>query len=307
MFASSFSRCLAVSLPLFGIVACSGSTPVSPAPPSSVEPLAITGISPLAGPAVGGTPLTISGTGFMTGATVTMDGKPALVRSVGSRSISALTPSAPGEGAVDVVVLNPDGRSARLPGGFTYVVFAQPMISAVSASPGSTRGGAAFTISGTGFQASARVAFGGASVSASLFRGELIGTTPAHAAGTVDVTVTNPDGHAHTLAAAYTYVDPSALDFNGTWEGYGSEGETFLTFTVRDNSLIEIKCGSSAGAPPTRTFLPTPPVPITDGAFSFSAGADTVTGRILTQTSSQGTVSVGACFAGHVLWLASKR
>lgn len=306
MFASSFSRWLAASLPLFTTIACSSSTPVSPAPPPS-EPLAITGISPLAGSAVGGTALTIAGTGFMNGATVTLNGTPALVRSVGSRSISALTPAAPGEGAVDVVVVNPDGQSVRLPGAFTYVVVAPPRITAVAASPGSTRGGATFTIRGTGFQATAEVTFGGATVAAWLVRGELTGTTPAHAAGTVDVTVTNPDGQANTVPAAYTYVEPSALDFNGTWEGYGTEGEMFLRFIVRDNVLTEIGCGSSAGAPPIRTFSPSARVPISDGAFSFFTGGDAVTGRILTETSSQGTVSIGACFGGQAHWVASKR
>ena len=40
---------------------------------------------------------------------------------------------------------------------------------------------------------------------------ELSVTTPAHAEGTVDVTVTNPDQQSDTLASAYTYIDYSAI------------------------------------------------------------------------------------------------
>jgi hypothetical protein len=59
----------------------------------------------------------------MTGASVTFGGVPAtsvaVLDSNGIR-IRAVTPSH-GAGTVDVVVTNPDGRSATLPGGFAFV------------------------------------------------------------------------------------------------------------------------------------------------------------------------------------------
>ena len=63
--------------------------------------------------------VTITGAGFMTGATVTFDGAPANVSNISSTSIAATTP-AHTKGVVDVVVKNSNGQSATLPQSFTY-------------------------------------------------------------------------------------------------------------------------------------------------------------------------------------------
>lgn len=83
---------------------------------SNVKP---TSINPSTGPAIGGTPVTITGSGFQAGATVTFGGNPATVTSVTPSQILATTPPhAPGP--VDVVIINPDLEQGRLLGGFTY-------------------------------------------------------------------------------------------------------------------------------------------------------------------------------------------
>ena len=92
-----------------------GPTPV-PAPTSS-EPLAITSISPTNGFA--GQQVIVNGTGFVAGATVSFGGVPASNVFVRSTSISGTIPPHPGD-LVDVVVTNPDGRSATRASGFTY-------------------------------------------------------------------------------------------------------------------------------------------------------------------------------------------
>jgi hypothetical protein len=77
-------------------------------------------ISPTSGTTSGGTSITISGTGFSTGATVTLGGTAATnVTVVSSVSITATTP-AHTAGAVDVVVTNSNGQSETLSNGFTY-------------------------------------------------------------------------------------------------------------------------------------------------------------------------------------------
>jgi IPT/TIG domain len=77
-------------------------------------------ISPTSGPTSGGTSVTISGTGFSTGATVTLGGTAATnVTVVSSVSITATTP-AHTAGTVDVVVTNSDGQNDTLSNGFTY-------------------------------------------------------------------------------------------------------------------------------------------------------------------------------------------
>ena len=264
-------------------------------------------LSPVTGSTAGGTQLTIAGTGFAAGATVTLNGNPAQVRTIAAGSIFAVTPAASLGGAVDLVVTNPNGESARLPAAFTYLVLDRPAVATVSASPGSTAGGADFKISGTGFQNGARVSFGAVAIAGTLFEGALYGMTPPHAAGTIDVTVTNPDGRSDTLIGGYTYVDPGSLDFNGDWDAYGTEGETFLSFTIRNNQLTAFWCGRSPNDPPTLTIVVSPPVPVVNGAFRFSGSQGLVDGRILTQTSARGTLSIASCFPGQVPWTATKR
>ncbi len=84
---------------------------------SSAKP---TSISPNTGPSVGGTPVTITGTGFQVGAVVRLGGLPATISSLTPTSISAVTgPHV--DGLVDVEVENPDGDIGRVIKGFTYV------------------------------------------------------------------------------------------------------------------------------------------------------------------------------------------
>ena len=84
---------------------------------SSAKPVSI---SPTSGPSLGGTPVAISGSGFQTGAVVRIGGIPAVVTSVASNLINAITgPHV--NGLVDVEVENPDGDVGRIRNGFTYV------------------------------------------------------------------------------------------------------------------------------------------------------------------------------------------
>ena len=67
-------------------------------------------VTPSSGPVVGGTSVTISGSGFAAGATVTLGGTSAPATVVGSTTINAVAP-AHASGAVTVVVTNPGGQS----------------------------------------------------------------------------------------------------------------------------------------------------------------------------------------------------
>jgi hypothetical protein len=80
----------------------------------------VTSVAPPSGTTAGGTPVTITGTGFLAGATVTLGGAAATGVSVGSStSITATTP-AHTAGAVSVVVKNTDNQTGTLSGGYTY-------------------------------------------------------------------------------------------------------------------------------------------------------------------------------------------
>ena len=87
---------------------------------SSAPPPTVTGISPASGTAAGGTAVTITGTGFLAGATVSLGGTPATgVTVVSGTTITATTP-AHAAGAVDVVVSNAEQHAGTLPNGYTY-------------------------------------------------------------------------------------------------------------------------------------------------------------------------------------------
>ena len=113
---------------------------------------------------------------------------------VDATTITATTAARPA-GVVDVVVRNSDSQTGTLSSGFTYEALAPPVITSIAPGDGSTTGGTAVTITGTGFVAGATVAFGGiAATGVSVADATSItATTPAHAAGAVDVVVTNVD------------------------------------------------------------------------------------------------------------------
>ena len=98
---------------------------------------------------------------------------------------------------------NPDSQSDTLAGGYTYVAPAPPpTVSSVSPNSGPTAGGTAVTINGTDFVSGATVKFGATAATGVTFVSSttITATTPAHAAGDVDVEVENPDSQVGTLS-----------------------------------------------------------------------------------------------------------
>jgi hypothetical protein len=80
----------------------------------------LTGVSPSSGPASGGTSVALTGTNFVSGATVSFGGAAAnTVVVVNATKITATTPPHK-QGGVNVVVMNPDGQSGTLSSGFLY-------------------------------------------------------------------------------------------------------------------------------------------------------------------------------------------
>ena len=95
----------------------------------------VTAISPASGPTSGGTPVTITGTGFLTGSMVKLGGTAATgVTVVSSTSITATTAAHP-SGVVDVVVTNSDTQSGTLPQSFTYTAISNPTPTVTAISP----------------------------------------------------------------------------------------------------------------------------------------------------------------------------
>ena len=178
-----------------------------------LPPPTLTSISPNSGSQLGSTAVTLSGTNFVSGATVTIGGAAATSVNVpNSSTIAANTPANPA-GSANVTVTNPDGDSATLSGGFTYVSYPPPSLSSISPTAGSTNGGTSVTLSGSNFLSGATVKFGSAAATNVVVVNNTTITviTPANSSGAVNVTVTNPDGQSSALNSAYTYNLPPSL------------------------------------------------------------------------------------------------
>jgi hypothetical protein len=245
----------------------------------------ITNVSPASGSLAGGTSLTITGTNFVNGATVAFVELPsnnvfgtpsskaaASVVFNASTQLTVTTPSASSAGAVDVVVMNPDRQTATRASGFTYAAApAAPTVTSVSANSGSTAGGMNVTITGTGFVATPSVTFGGTAATAEAFVSSttMTATVPAHAAGLVNVVVTNPDAQSGTLTDGYAFLPPPSAS---------------RYYAVTPCRLFDTRntTGPAAASPilsanETRTFDVSGRCGVPDTAFALAVNA-TVTG-----------------------------
>ena len=90
---------------------------VPPPPPPAPT---ITGISPTFGTNAGGTQVTVTGTNFVSGATLDIGGSAATNVTVTATSLTATTGPRQTPGPVNVQVRNPDGQTATRDNGFTY-------------------------------------------------------------------------------------------------------------------------------------------------------------------------------------------
>ncbi len=194
-------------------------TPPAPPPPRA------TGISPSAGPAAGGTRVTIAGSNFRSAATsVVIGGIPAsAVTVVNASMITAIAGALPTteDLTVDVVVTN-DGVATTLANAFTWVAPKQPEVESISPATGPAIGGTTVTITGRNFNpASLSVTFGGA-------------TAPIITATPTTITVNSPPT---TIPSDST---SRAVEVVVTGAGLNTTAPvpfTYTTFTLTDITL----------------------------------------------------------------------
>ncbi|GAA3607738.1 hypothetical protein GCM10022223_24640 [Kineosporia mesophila] len=176
----------------------------------------ITGVSPISGPAGGGTVVTITGTGF-TGATgVRFGGTAGTAFSVnGAGTQITVTTASHAAGLVDVVVVGTGNVEGTGTGLFTYLpASVSPTVTALVPSMGAVDGGTQVTIYGTGFLTTTGVSFGGTTATnvTVINSTTLLATSPAHAVGPVNVIVTTPVGSSTAASASeFTYVAANSV------------------------------------------------------------------------------------------------
>jgi hypothetical protein len=286
-----------------------------------VTPPAVTSVAPSSGPTVGGTTVTITGSGFDDATAVRFGGVLASgVVVVSDTQITATSPS--GTGTTDVEVTTPTGTSPTSSlDHFAYVTAA--VVAGVSPSSGTTSGGTFVTITGTGFTGATAVAFGstaatGFTVVSSI---QITATSPA-GTGTVDVTVTTPGGiSASSLLDRFTYGALPAVDSvtpgSGPLAGNtsviiaganltGATAVTFgttvaTTFTVNSNTQITATSPAGTGTVDVTVTTPGGTSPVNSGdQFVYApppavAGLGTGSGPVVGGTS---TIITGVNLCG---------
>lgn len=170
----------------------------------------ISRLLPAGGPVAGGTQVTVVGANFAfaNSPTVTVDGVVVPgAASLDESSVSLTMPVGLRPGPVQVVVTNADGQSAAASYQYTSAgIIAEPTVTSLSHLVGSTRGGTYVTVFGSFFDRSSTVSFDGVPGRVVSWNPEFVGVfAPRHAAGPVDVTVTNQTGQV-TVPGAFTYV-----------------------------------------------------------------------------------------------------
>jgi hypothetical protein len=232
----------------------------------TIAPPAITSLSPSSGLTLGGTSVTITGTGFDSPDTaVTFDGTKALSCTVDSGTqITAVSPYH-SAGTVRVTVTTTWGGSSAdtATDDYTYVDPGVPAITGLSPATGLTLGGTSVIINGSGFTdtvGSAAVTFGGLDATSYTVNSDtkITATAPPHDAGTVPVQVIAPGGttpdtgaddYTYTVAPVTTRVDVKTtkatttpgFTWSGTWASYGSAsayGASYLRSSTAGASVL---------------------------------------------------------------------
>jgi hypothetical protein len=191
--------------------------------------MTIKSVTPASG--VIGTEITLVGTGFEKGATVTIGNIVATISAVvsGSEATAVVPEGVPTGVSSTVIVKNSDGRQASLSAAFTVVE--QPTISGVTPNEGSVS--TELTITGTNFATDATVLIGGiaaATVEVASTTTIYVSVPEGIAANTLlPVTVQNPNnGGDVTFADAFTAINPVLSFVNSATKPSGNVSSTVI-------------------------------------------------------------------------------
>lgn len=261
----------------------------------SVSP-ELSDLTPLHGPASGGTTLTLSGKYFRSGLTATLDGLTCHSPTVVSPTVFTCVTPAHSAGTVNLILTNEFGQSSSYVSAFTY--YAAPTVTGVTPSQGALGGGTSLTISGTAFRNGASVSIGGSACTSVNVNSvtSITCTTSAHSAGATDIVVTNSDSQSGTGSGLYTYqaaptvtaVYPNRIFTSGrTVEITGTGFLTGATVTINGTPCTSQTVNGTGS--------------ITCGVGAFSVGTYSI---LVTNSDTQaGTLTNGLTVADNDVWL----
>ncbi|UKY54535.1 IPT/TIG domain-containing protein [Streptomyces inhibens] len=202
-------------------------------------------VSPASGPAAGGTPVAVTGTGF-TGATAVRFGTTAST-SFTLDSDTHITTTAPaGTGTVQVTVTTPRGTSAELVT-YTYGTVTTPTLTSVSPVSGPVTGGTTVTLRGTGLSGATAVRFGATAATSFTVVSDTEVTAVAPAgSGTVQVTVVTPGGTSNAVAYTYSVTPAPTLSAVNPVSGPTTGGTTVTLTGSGLTTATAVRFGTTA-------------------------------------------------------------
>jgi alpha-tubulin suppressor-like RCC1 family protein len=249
---------------------------------------AVTSVEPNAGPAAGGTSVTITGTNLSGASAVRFGSIAATSFEVSSPTTIVAVAPAEAAGNVDVTVTSAGGTSRTSPAD-AYTYASLPTITKLEPSAGPTAGGNSVTIIGTNLAAARAVSFGltGATITSDS-ESAITVTAPAGLMGTVDVTVTTPGGtsamsasdqYTYTLPPTVTKVKPTTGFTGGgtavTVTGTNLSGTSAVRFGGANASSFKVLSSTSLTAvSPAEAAGPVDVTVTTAGGTSASSTAD---------------------------------
>jgi hypothetical protein len=217
-----------------------------------------------------------------------------LVSSTGSYSASA-TLSYSSAWVMQLVTFRASGQGSTNPA---------PTVTSISPNTGTVNGGMPVTITGTGFLGGATVSMGGTAATNVVVgsSGSITAMTPAHAAGAVNVVITNSDAKSGTLPNGYTYVGPAdftmtASALSPTTVAVGGTATSTVSITPLNgfDGTVSLSCSSIVPAvtpPPTCAFAP-----------SSVTGSGTSTLTVRTTAAAQGSLAPRSRSIFYATWL----
>lgn len=180
------------------------------APPVYPAPV-ITSLTPNVGNKRGNYLMDIIGTGFQKNATVMFGSKSlTLAAYISPTNVRVMVPASDIVGSLDVSIINPDGKSSTLSGGFTYQEDI-PTVRLLSPNSGPMVGGTVVYVDGSYFSPGLTGAINNMNVNITYVNStRVMFTTPAATvSGPVEVRITNPSGL--SAVGTFTYDAPPVV------------------------------------------------------------------------------------------------
>lgn len=187
-----------------------------------------------------GTEVSIEGEGFSTSGAVEVWFGAVRAATVAGKSSTRLTVNAPaGEGAVDVVVVNPDGNLCAMSKAFTYVAMA-PGIAALNPAIGPVAGGTTVTISGSRLADVVKVWVGASEVlPTAVDVSSVTFVTPAATGGLASIRVVDVFGQV-SPSMSFRYVPAPSLDALDPAGGCGGGGTSVVAHGPDMDQVSEV-------------------------------------------------------------------